>query len=79
MQAMMIAEVYVIIGGAGGRTRTDTTFYGPGILSPVRLPFRHTGYKEGSYLGGACYFLVTSNTKSGQNRFSFFQAQSEPR
>ena len=30
--------------GAGGRTRTDTTFYGPRILSPVRLPFRHTGY-----------------------------------
>ena len=29
--------------GAGGRTRTDTTFEGPGILSPVRLPFRHTG------------------------------------
>ena len=29
--------------GAGGRTRTDTTFYGPRILSPVRLPFRHTG------------------------------------
>jgi hypothetical protein len=30
--------------GAGGRTRTDTTFYGPRILSPVRLPFRHTGF-----------------------------------
>ena len=29
--------------GAGGGTRTHTTFYGPGILSPVRLPFRHTG------------------------------------
>jgi hypothetical protein len=29
--------------GAGGRTRTGTTFYGPRILSPVRLPFRHTG------------------------------------
>ena len=29
--------------GAGGRTRTDTAFYGPRILSPVRLPFRHTG------------------------------------
>lgn len=29
--------------GAGGGTRTRTTFYGPGILSPVRLPFRHTG------------------------------------
>ncbi len=28
---------------AGGGTRTRTTFYGPGILSPVRLPFRHTG------------------------------------
>jgi hypothetical protein len=35
-------DVYQI--GAGGRTRTDTTFYGPRILSPVRLPFRHTGY-----------------------------------
>ena len=30
-------------GGAGGGTRTHTTFYGPRILSPVRLPFRHTG------------------------------------
>ena len=29
--------------GAGGGTRTRTTFYSPGILSPVRLPFRHTG------------------------------------
>ena len=29
--------------GAGGGTRTRTTFYGPRILSPVRLPFRHTG------------------------------------
>ena len=29
--------------GAGGGTRTRTTFYRPGILSPVRLPFRHTG------------------------------------
>ncbi len=29
--------------GAGGGTRTRTAFYGPGILSPVRLPFRHTG------------------------------------
>ena len=29
--------------GAGGETRTHTTFYGPRILSPVRLPFRHTG------------------------------------
>ena len=29
--------------GAGGRTRTDTSFKGPRILSPVRLPFRHTG------------------------------------
>ena len=33
----------VKVVGAGGRTRTDTTFYGPRILSPVRLPFRHTG------------------------------------
>ena len=30
--------------GAGGGTRTRTTFYSPRILSPVRLPFRHTGY-----------------------------------
>ena len=29
--------------GAGGGTRTHTTFDGPRILSPVRLPFRHTG------------------------------------
>lgn len=29
--------------GAGGGTRTHTPFYGPRILSPVRLPFRHTG------------------------------------
>ena len=31
------------LSGAGGGTRTHTTFYGPRILSPVRLPFRHTG------------------------------------
>lgn len=36
--------------GAGGRTRTDTTFYGPRILSPVRLPFRHTGNTENQLL-----------------------------
>ena len=35
--------------GARGRTRTDTTFYGPRILSPVRLPFRHTGSERGQY------------------------------
>ena len=29
--------------GAGGRGRTDTGCYAPRILSPVRLPFRHTG------------------------------------
>ncbi len=29
--------------GAGGGTRTHTACYGPRILSPVRLPFRHTG------------------------------------
>ena len=29
--------------GAGGGTRTRTTCYSPRILSPVRLPFRHTG------------------------------------
>ncbi len=32
--------------GTGGRTRTDTTFKGPRILSPVRLPFRHTGKRS---------------------------------
>ena len=32
--------------GAGGGTRTRTTVYGPKILSPVRLPFRHTGYLD---------------------------------
>ena len=32
--------------GAGGGTRTHTTFYSPGILSPVRLPFRHTGCRS---------------------------------
>ena len=29
--------------GAGGRGRTDTDGEVPRILSPVRLPFRHTG------------------------------------
>ena len=29
--------------GAGGGTRTRTSCYGPRILSPVRLPFRHSG------------------------------------
>jgi hypothetical protein len=29
--------------GTGGGTRTHTAFYSPRILSPVRLPFRHTG------------------------------------
>ena len=33
----------VLSSGAGGRGRTDTSCYGPRILSPVRLPFRHTG------------------------------------
>src|SRR5438874_1425507 len=32
--------------GAGGGTRTHTAFYGPRILSPVRLPFRHTGNRS---------------------------------
>ena len=36
--------------GAGGGTRTRTAFYGPGILSPVRLPFRHTGKARIKYL-----------------------------
>ncbi len=38
---------WAVRSGAGGRTRTDTTFYGPRILSPVRLPFRHTGFVAG--------------------------------
>jgi hypothetical protein len=29
--------------GAEGGTRTRTPFYWPRILSPVRLPFRHSG------------------------------------
>src|SRR6266566_4717415 len=29
--------------GAGGGTRTHTAFYSPRILSPVCLPFHHTG------------------------------------
>ena len=29
--------------GTGGGTRTHTPFYGPRILSPVCLPFHHTG------------------------------------
>ena len=29
--------------GAHGRTRTDTTREDRGILSPLRLPFRHVG------------------------------------
>jgi hypothetical protein len=37
------AEIQQVKIGAGGGTRTHTTFYGPRILSPVRLPFRHTG------------------------------------
>ncbi len=37
--------------GAGGRTRTDTTVKGPRILSPVRLPFRHTGNSSHPHFG----------------------------
>jgi hypothetical protein len=37
------AEIQQVKIGAGGGTRTRTTFYSPRILSPVRLPFRHTG------------------------------------
>jgi hypothetical protein len=29
---------------AGGGTRTRTSLSGQGILSPLRLPFRHAGY-----------------------------------
>src|SRR5438067_699696 len=36
------------LDGAGGGTRTHTAFYGPRILSPVRLPFRHTGNSSSS-------------------------------
>lgn len=32
--------------GAGGGTRTHTANTGQGILSPLRLPFRHTGRTE---------------------------------
>ena len=28
---------------AGGGGRTRTTLAGPGILSPLRMPFRHAG------------------------------------
>ena len=34
---------YNVFIGAGGRGRTDTDGEVPRILSPVRLPFRHTG------------------------------------
>ena len=47
MESENLTETLISLGeiriGAGGGTRTHTTFYGPGILSPVRLPFRHTG------------------------------------
>ena len=43
--------------GAGGGTRTHTTFYGPRILSPVRLPFRHTGNR----LFTSTYIYTTTN------------------
>ena len=46
-EAIVIKPLILLVEtlvGAGGGTRTRTTFYGPGILSPVRLPFRHTGY-----------------------------------
>src|SRR6266704_2873750 len=39
--------------GAGGGTRTHTAFYSPRILSPVRLPFRHTGSL--CFYGRCCY------------------------
>ena len=38
--------------GAGGGTRTRTSCYGPRILSPVRLPFRHTGNRLSASSGG---------------------------
>ena len=64
--------------GAGGRTRTDTTFYGPRILSPVRLPFRHTGNylflkKQRSFeaceaLGGDVVLLSRDETHRNRKR-----------
>lgn len=39
----LVFPIFRVRPGAGGRTRTDTACYGPRILSPVRLPFRHTG------------------------------------
>src|SRR5688500_16471281 len=58
--------------GAGGGTRTRTTFYSPGILSPVRLPFRHTGntiisylqYKPRDYLRLARYLVPMQSAAS---------------
>ena len=51
--------------GAGGRTRTDTTFYGPRILSPVRLPFRHTG----SISQWVAKYTRDTKAASGQREF----------
>jgi uncharacterized protein (TIGR02172 family) len=46
-------KVKVVIGADGG-TRTHTTFYGPGILSPVRLPFRHIGLRAATFTKVDC-------------------------
>ena len=40
----VIADIQLLTQiGAGGGTRTRTPLYWPRILSPVRLPFRHSG------------------------------------
>jgi hypothetical protein len=35
------ATAEVLVDGAGGQTRTGTARENRGILSPLRLPFRH--------------------------------------
>ena len=52
--------------GAGGETRTHTTFYGPRILSPVRLPFRHTG----GYRGNANHEMPRMKVRSSRNNWN---------
>ena len=42
----------VFPNGAGSRTRTDTSIT-RGILSPLRLPFRHTRYHRYAILEGS--------------------------
>src|SRR5206468_9914842 len=57
--------------GAGGGTRTHTAFYGPRVLSPVRLPFRHTGSVECKHWqmprAGASSRLQRDHFDSGDN------------